>query len=105
MQGVRSIRKHVKKLIFRVRRPFEQVLKTLQTPLQVRTPNNKLESLPDSFSEISVAGGLALNDNKLKSLPEGFSEITVAGNVYLYGNPQLTGVPENFPNVKRTVNR
>ena len=66
---------------------------------------NKLESLPESFSEISVGRNLNLSYNKLKSLPKGFSEISVAGDLYLYGNLQLTGVPENFPNVKGRVHR
>ena len=64
---------------------------------------NRLELLPNSFLEITVAGKLFLSYNKLKSLPESFSEISVGRNVYLGGNPQLTGVPEDFPNVKGTV--
>ena len=49
---------------------------------------NKLQSLPESFSEIIVGRDLGLYYNKLKSLPESFSEITDAGNVYLYeGDP------------------
>ena len=41
--------------------------------------------------------------NKLESVPESFSEITVAGFLFLRFNPHLRGVPKNFPNVKGTV--
>ena len=67
--------------------------------------NNYLESLPDSFSDIIVGAALSLSDNKLQSVPARFSDVTVAGKLYLHDNPQLTGVPENFPNVKGCVYR
>ena len=68
--------------------------------------SNKLKSLPERFSEITLGENLYLRSNNLESLPDSFSEITLAaGNLYLSGNPHLTGVPENFPNVKGTVIR
>ena len=69
--------------------------------------NCNISKLPPSFGVLVCSGYLDLSYNKLKSLPESFSEITVASrrNLVLIGNPQLTGVPENFPNVKGTVHR
>ena len=66
---------------------------------------NKLESLPESFSEMFVAKNLNLSYNYLESLPDSFSEIIVAGALVLHGNPQLTGVTKNFQKVKGTVYR
>ena len=64
-----------------------------------------ISKLPPSFGALVCSGDLYLNHNKLESLPKGFSEISVAGDLWLRGNPQLTGVPENFPNVKGKVRR
>ena len=63
----------------------------------------KISKLPPSFGALVCSGNLDLDVNKLESLPERFSEITLVGNLGLGGNPQLTGVPENFPNVKGKV--
>ena len=71
----------------------------------------KISRLPRSFGALVCNGpnyrgtSLDLSDNKFESLPESFSEIIVAGSLSLSGNPQLTGVPENFPNVKGRVFR
>ena len=63
----------------------------------------KISKLPPSFGALVCSGNLNLNSNKLESLPDSFSEISVAGDLSLGGNPQLTGVPENFSNVKGRV--
>ena len=63
----------------------------------------KISKLPPSFGALVCSGQLDLSFNKLESLPVSFSKISVAGDMYLYGNLQLKGVPENFPNVKGTV--
>ena len=63
----------------------------------------KISKLPPSFGALVCGGHLDLCFNKLESLPKGFSEISVAGDLWLRGNLQLTGVPENFPNVNGTV--
>jgi len=65
----------------------------------------KISRLPPSFGALVCSGTLYLSYNELESFPEGFSEITVAGDLYLKYSPQLTGVPENFPNVKGRVYR
>ena len=64
-----------------------------------------ISKLPPSFGVLVCSGILTLSYNKLESLPESFSEITLGGFLNLRYNPQLTGVPENFPNVKGRVRR
>ena len=66
---------------------------------------NHLESLPLRFSNLSVGGHLYLDNNKLRSLPPNFDQIRVGGDLNLRGNPDLTGIPAQFPNVKGTVYR
>ena len=66
---------------------------------------SNISRLPPSFGALVCSGHLYLNNNRLQSLPEGFSDICVTGNLWLSGNPQLTGVPENLPNVKGRVYR
>ena len=66
---------------------------------------NRLESLPLSFGTLSVGGGLILYDNNLRCLPPNFEQIRVGGNLFLDGNPELTGIPTEFPNVKGKVYR
>ena len=65
----------------------------------------KISKLPPSFGALVCSGVLNLQGNKLQSLPDKFSEIIVGGDLHLRGNLQLTGVPENFPNVKGPVYR
>ena len=65
--------------------------------------NNLLESLPLSFSNLSVGGDLYLYGNKLRSLPPNFEQIRVGGDLDLDPNRGLTGIPAEFPNVKGTV--
>ena len=65
----------------------------------------KISKLPPSFGALVCSRDLHLNNNELESLPEGFSEISVAWNLDLRYNPQPTGVPENFPNVEGRVFR
>ena len=48
--------------------------------------NNQLESLPESFGNLTVDGGLRLQGNKLESLPESFGSLTVGGDLYLHNN-------------------
>ena len=67
--------------------------------------NNLLESLPLRFSNLSVGGRLNLSNNTLRSLPPNFDQIRVGGNLFLNGNPGLTGIPTEFPNVKGRVFR
>ena len=64
---------------------------------------NQLESLPLRFSNLSVGGELDLHSNKLRSLPPNFDQIRVGGHLILDGNPELTGIPARFPNVKGRV--
>ena len=69
-----------------------------------------ISKLPPSFGELVSndnlipavldKDNLSLTRNDLESLLDSFSEIRVAGILNLRGNPQLTGVPENFPNVR-----
>jgi len=57
--------------------------------------NNKLESLPESFGSLTVGGDLGLHSNKLESLPTSFGSLTVGGDLYLYSN-KLESLPESF---------
>ena len=66
---------------------------------------NQLESLPRSFANLSVGNNLHLNHNKLRCLPPNFEQIRVGGNLALNHNPELTGIPEEFPNVKVDISR
>ena len=66
---------------------------------------NQLESLPRSFSTLSVGRSLILYDNKLRCLPPNFEKTRVGWNLRLGGNPELTGIPAEFPNVKGRVYR
>ena len=66
---------------------------------------NRLESLPLRFVNLRVGGCLSLKTNKLRSLPPNFEQIRVGDGLDLYGNPELTGIPAQFPNLKGTVYR
>ena len=66
---------------------------------------NHLESLPLRFSNLSVGGNLGLSFTKLRCLPPNFDQIRVGGHLNLRGNPELTGIPAEFPNVKGWVIR
>ena len=66
---------------------------------------NQLESLPLSFSNLTVGGTLYLQFNKLRCLPPNFEQIRVGDALLLNYNPELTGIPAQFPNVKGTVYR
>ena len=65
----------------------------------------ELRCLPPNFEQIRVGGALQLGYNKLHSLPPTFGKIRVGGNLFLNANPELTGIPEEFPNVKGKVCR
>ena len=67
--------------------------------------NNQLESLPLRFSNLSIGVFLSLYDNNLRSLPPNFEQIRVGGCLNLHANPELTGIPAEFPNVKGRVYR
>ena len=66
---------------------------------------NELESLPLRFSTLRVGGNLYLNNNDLRYLPPNFEQIRVGGNLNLDGNPwpELTSIPNEFPNVEGIV--
>ena len=60
--------------------------------------NNEMESLPESFGSLTVGGKLDLSDNQLESLPESFGSLTVGGDLYLYDNPVAESLNEHsFP--------
>ena len=63
-----------------------------------------MTSLPESFSSLTVGGGLYLGDNQLTSLPESFGGLTVGGDLLLHRN-QLTSFPtkKDLPNVKGKI--
>jgi hypothetical protein len=60
---------------------------------------NSLTSLPESFGNLKIGGGLELSYNSLTSLPESFGNLKIGGNLYLYSN-SLTSLPESFGNLK-----
>jgi len=61
--------------------------------------DNELTSLPESFGNLKIGGGLRLNNNNLTSLPESFGNLKVGGDLSLDGN-NLTSLPESFCNIK-----
>jgi len=63
--------------------------------------NNKLESLPESFGSLTVGGDLHLENNQLESLPDSFGSLTVGKTLYLNGNPVAGSLNENsFPGLR-----
>ena len=62
----------------------------------------KIGKLPELFNTL-VCGSLDLSSNNLQSLPESFGNITLGDDLNLCDNRQLKGVPNSFPNVKGEV--
>lgn len=63
------------------------------------TNNEKLKSIPESFSSIKVGPNIDLSNNNIKVLPESFSSIKVIGNLHLNGN-KIKRYPESFFNIE-----
>ena len=57
--------------------------------------------LPELFNTLVCTWILYLNNNNLQSLPESFANITVGGSLTMSGNPKLEEIC--FPNVERSV--
>jgi Leucine-rich repeat (LRR) protein len=61
--------------------------------------HNKLESLPESFTNLKIGCDLWLDNNNLTSLPKSFGNLKIGGGLYLHEN-NLTSLPESFGNLK-----
>ena len=57
--------------------------------------SNKIEKLPESFTQLKNLSELDLRYNKLKELLESFGELQNLSKLYLYGNP-LENPPLNI---------
>ena len=60
--------------------------------------NNHLQSLPESFGNLSALTELYLIHNQLQSLPKSFGNLSTLTSLCLYDN-QLQSLPESFGNL------